>query len=258
MRLLSCSLVALLLAGSTVIAQDKPSIEVAGFSISKKDPSSEFGQGLSQMRSPGLEVDLYFVVPGATVLSLDNEQSKATLKSSDGTELPLTEQFDGLFDVSIREEGDRGIISFKSEELPPKKTTTLAIDGTFALIVGKDLKTVDSELKLMEGATVKMGPVEATVDSVGEAFGDPYKQTVQLSSKKPFDSIKSIEFLDAKGEVIESADAGSGSFGFNGDYTYNRSWQLASEAKSVKMRISYFAKTDTLKLPAKLEFGVGL
>lgn len=258
MRTLSYSLIGLLLFGSSVMAQEKPSIEVAGFGISKKDPKSEFGQGLSQMRSPGLEVDLYFVAPGTTVLSLDAEQSKAVLKANDGTELPLTEQFDGLFDISIREEADRGIISFKTEELPPKKTTSLTIDGTFVLTVGKDLKTVDADVKLMEGATVKLGPVEATVDSVGEAFGDPYKQTFQLSSKKPFDSIKSVEFIDAKGEVIESADGGSGSFGFNGDYTYNKSWQLATDAKSVKMRISYFAKTDTLKVPAKLEFGLGL
>jgi hypothetical protein len=69
-----------------------------------------------------------------------------------------------------------------------------------------------------------------------------------------------IEFFDAKGKAVESSSGGSGSFGFGfgGDITYSRSWQIASDAKSIKAKISYYTKTETLKVPCKPEFGLGL
>jgi hypothetical protein len=67
-----------------------------------------------------------------------------------------------------------------------------------------------------------------------------------------------IEFVDAKGKAVESSSGGCGCFGFGGDITYSRSWQIASDAKSIKAKISYYTKTETLKVPCKLEFGLGL
>ncbi|MBC7967546.1 MAG: hypothetical protein H7Z17_16655 [Fuerstia sp.] len=146
----------------------------------------------------------------------------------------------------------------KSEELPGKKTTQLKLDGTLVFIVGRDLKTADADLKLTEGTKVKFGSLEATVGKIGEAFGDPFKQSIELSSKASFDSIAKVEFLDSKGTAIESSEAGSSSFGFGGEVTYSRSWQIASDAKAVKVRISYYAKTESVKVPCSLEFGLGL
>lgn len=251
-------LAVLFVAPVTAQAQEKPQLEIAGFSLSKKDPNSEFGQGLSRMRSPGLEVDVYFQLPGETVLSLDNKASNIVLKTNEGTELPLAEMFDGNFNMSPGENASVGIVSMKSGELPGKKTTQLKIDGTFVFNVGRDLKSADAELKLTEGSKVKFGPLEATVGQIGETFGEPFKQSVELSCKDSFDSIATVEFLDSKGTAIESSEGGSGSFGFGGDVTYSRSWQIASDAKAVKVRVSYYAKTESVKVPCSLEFGLGL
>lgn len=239
-------------------AQEKPQLEIAGFSVAKKDPNSQFGQGLSQMRTPGLEMDVYFQLPGETVLSLDNKQSKVTVSTSEKTELPLAEMFDGNFRMSASEKPGTGIISMKSDELPGRKTSQVKIDGTFVFNVGRDLKTDDVELKLSEGSKLKFGPLDATVGQIGDAFGDPFKQSVELSCKKSFDAISKIEFLDSKGNAIESAEGGSGSFGFGDEVTYSRSWQIASDAKAVKVRISYYGRTETVKVPCSLAFGLGL
>jgi hypothetical protein len=132
------------------------------------------------------------------------------------------------------------------------------VEGDLVLVVGRDLKTVDVEIVVEEGAELKFGPVDATVGQIGDAFGEPFKKSIELSSKKSFDAIATVEFVDAKGEAVESSGGGSGSFGFGGDVTYSRSWQIASDAKSIKARVSYYTKTEAVKVPCKLEFGLGL
>lgn len=242
----------------TTMAQDKTHIEIAGLGIGKEDPDSEFGQGLSMMRQPGLEVDLFFKLPGKTVLSIDSKQSAVVLSTADGQELSLEDIFNSTYRLQLREEPSAGTISLKTGTLPDKKTSSLKLEGTFVFNVGADLKTADVELKLVQDSKVKFGPVDATVSQVGEGYGDPFKQSFELSSKKSFETIGKVEFLDAKGNVIESTESGSGSFGFDDDVTYSQSWQIASDAKAVKARISYFNKSESVKLPCKLEFGLGL
>ena len=233
-------------------------LEIAGLGISKKDPKSQFGQGLSPMKSPGLEVDIYFQLPEQTVLSLDQKQSKVTITTDQGTELSLAEMFDGYFQMRPGEDASTGVISIKSDELPDKKVNRLKLDGTLVLNVGRDLKTTESDLKLAEGTKIKLGTIDATVGQVGEAYNEPFKQSVELSSKKAFDSLAKIEFLDNKGNVIESGEGGSSSFGFGDDMTYSRTWQIASDAKAVKVKVSYHASSEAIKVPCKLEFGLGL
>jgi hypothetical protein len=166
--------------------------------------------------------------------------------------------FDGNFRLSLNEKPEKGLVSMRTSEIPAKGTKQIQIEGDLVLVVGRDLKTVDVEIVLEEGKELKFGPLDATVGEIGDAFGEPFKKTFQMSSKKPFDSIASIEFVDAKGKTVESSSGGSGSFGFGDDVTYSRSWQIASDAKSIKAKVSYYTKTETLKVPCKLEFGLGL
>jgi hypothetical protein len=248
------------LAAATVSAfgQEKVTLQIAGFSVGQKDPSSEFGQGLSMMRQPGLEVDLHFHAPKETVLSLDTKQTTIELKQDDGTELPLEEMFDGNFRLSLNEKPEKGLVSMRTAIIPAKGTKSIQMEGNLVLVVGRELKTGDVEIVLDEGKELKFGPLDVTVGQIGDAYGEPFKKSFELSSKKPFDSIATIEFVDAKGKAVESSSGGSGSFGFGGDITYSRSWQIASDAKSIKAKISYYTKTETLKVPCKLEFGLGL
>ena len=252
------STVYLAAATASAFGQEKVTLQIAGFSVGQKDPSSEFGQGLSMMRQPGLEVDLHFHAPKETVLSLDTKQTTIELKQDDGTELPLEEMFDGNFRLSLNEKPEKGLVSMRTAIIPAKGTKSIQMEGDLVLVVGRELKTGDVEIVLDEGKELKFGPLDVTVGQIGDAYGEPFKKSFELSSKKPFDSIATIEFVDAKGKAVESSSGGSGSFGFGGDITYSRSWQIASDAKSIKAKISYYTKTETLKVPCKLEFGLGL
>lgn len=49
----------------------------------------------------------------------------------------------------------------------------------------------------------------------------------------------------------------SGSFGFGENATYSKSWRIATNAKTLKARVSYFSKTEGVNLPCKLTFGLG-
>ena len=106
-------LTVLFVAPVTSLAEEKPQLEIAGFGLSKKDPNSQFGQGLSRVRTPGLEVDVYFQLPGETVLSLNNKASSIAMKTNEGTELPLAEMFDGNFNMNRGENASVGIVSMK-------------------------------------------------------------------------------------------------------------------------------------------------
>jgi hypothetical protein len=160
--------------------------------------------------------------------------------------------------MTVNDKPSEGTITLRSAELPARSTHSLRIDGTFVLIAGADLKTVDVNLKLAEGIKVKIGPVELSVGQIAPAFGDPFKQSFGLSGSKPLDTIQKVEFVDDKGEIIESSAGGSGSFGFGMNMTYSKSWQIATDAKTSKARVSYFSRTEPVNLPCKLTFGLEL
>lgn len=244
--------------GEMLSAEEKTHVEIAGFTLGKKDPESQFGQGLSITKQPGLETDIFFRLSGKTILSIDEKMSMITLTTNEGNELPLEEFFDGHFRMTISDKPSEGTITLRSAELPAKSTSSFRIDGAFVLVAGADLKTVDVNLKLIEGTKVKFGPSELSVDQIGPAFGDPFKQSFGLSGSKPLDTIQKVEFLNEKGETVESSESGSGSFGFGEQMTYSRSWQIATDAKTLKARVSYFSKTEPVHLPCKLTFGLGL
>jgi len=248
----------LFLIATSASAQEKPQLEIAAVSIAKANPQSQFGLGLSQYRSPGIELDVFFELPGETVLSIDGKETKVVLSSDDGGELELQDRFEGPFELNINEEKTSGVIQFRSETLPGGKATRLTVRGDFAVTVGRDSKTEEVDLRIAEGEKLKFGPINAEVGEIGEGYGDEFKQVVEFSSKQPFDAVAKVEFLDAKGKVILSENGGSSSYGFNDEMTYSRSWQLASEAKMLKVRVTYFQKTESIKLPANLEFGLGL
>ncbi len=258
MKSLIILLTSVVVTGEILSAQEKTHVEIAGFSVGKKDPESQFGQGLSMTKQPGLETDIFFRLPGRTILSIDEKQSKITLTTNEGNQLPLEEFFDGFFQMTVNDNPSEGTITLRCAELPAKSTSNFLIDGKFVLITGADLKTVDVDLKLVEGTKIKFGPAQLSVNQIGPAFGDPFKQSFELSGPQPLDTIQTVEFLDDKGEVIESSDSGSGSSGFGENMTYSKSWQIATEAKTLKARVSYFSKTEPVNLPCKLTFGLGL
>ena len=84
--------------------------------------------------------------------------------------MSLEELFDGYFQIVVNENPSEATITLRSAELPAKSTSNFLIDGTFILITGADLKTVDVDLKLVEGTKIKFGPAQLSVNQIGPAF----------------------------------------------------------------------------------------
>jgi hypothetical protein len=123
MKSLIISLTSVAVTGEILSAQEKTHVEIAGFSFGKKDPESQFGQGLSITKQPGLETDVFFRLPGRTILSIDEKQPKITLTTNEGKQLPLEEFFDGFFrwqSTTIRQKtrSPSGVLSFRQSRRP--------------------------------------------------------------------------------------------------------------------------------------------
>jgi len=246
--------------GSPGFTQETSRLEIAGVSIAKKDPKAEFERSLSGFGAAGTAVDVFVNLPDQSILAIDEKKSKVVLSCDDGGELPLREQFDGLFALNVRDDKSTATIQLGSESLPGKTTTKLTLSGSLVLVVGKDKKTDNIDLKIVNNSKVKLGTIDAIVIVRGsnEDSGDPNSQTIELHSNRPFESIAALEFLDRSGEILESQAAGSGSWGSEGDITYSAAYFVQSAAKSLKVRVSYFGRTENVTLPVDLEFGPGL
>ena len=252
-------LVATLLAsGSTVAtAQEKGTVEVAGLTIAKKDPNSEFGGSFAMGRPPGLEVDLAVSIPKSHILMLDGKKSSLKLTTAKGVELPLDEYFDGKVNFQIANDHARAVAQIRATELPPQGTTTLKVTGELVFIMGQAPKTEKGVLTVEQGTKIKIAGIDAEITQVSEAFSEPYKKMFELSAKSAFNRISKMTFTDA-GKEVESSSGGSGSFGFGGDVTYSQSYQVASESKKLDFEVTYFSKSVEVKIPVSLEFGLGL
>ena len=120
--------------GEILSAQEKTHVEIAGFSVGKKDPESQLGQGLSMTKQTGLETEIFFRLSGRTILSIDEKQSKITVTTNEGDQLPLKELFDGCFQMTVNDNPSEGTITLRSAELPAKSASNILNNVKFVLI----------------------------------------------------------------------------------------------------------------------------
>jgi hypothetical protein len=57
---------------------------------------------------------------------------------------------------------------------------------------------VDVDLKLVAGTKIKFGPAQLSVNQIGPVFGDPFKQSFELSGPQPLDTIQMVESLNLR------------------------------------------------------------
>lgn len=256
---LSAAVVAALLASGSGVAkaQEKGIVEVGALTIAKKDPKSEFGGSFAMGRPAGLEVDLAIEIPKSHILMLDGKKSSLKLTTDKGLELQLDDYFDGKVNSQVGSDYARAVAQIRTTKLPPQGTTKLKVTGELVFIIGQAPKTEKGVLTLEQGTKVKIAGIDTEVTQVSDAFSEPYKKMVELSAKSAFSKISKVTFSDA-GKVVESSNGGSGSFGFEGDMTYSLSYQVASESEKLDFEVTYFSKTEVVKIPVSVEFGLGL
>ena len=235
-------------------AQDQPTLAIVSLTVQAPEPpdSAGFNEGFEPL---GVEASIYFELRGRTVVSVDEKKSQIKLNSNDGTNLPLRNRFEGdLFFMSLYDGRESGRITFGSLNRLGEKCTKLSLSGAFVFNVGKDFKTEELELKIVDDGMVKLGPVEARVSSYAQGND---RQLIKFSSKTPFDNISKLEFRDAQGQLVESSYSGSGQLSSIVP-TYNTTYTVYSGAKQFKVRVTHYSQLESLTVPINLQFGLGL
>ncbi len=255
------------LASKAAPAAEAAAVELIGLAISKPiDPSSGLASFVSMMSNGGTALTFVVSAGDRHFVGFDDKSSQITSCQDDqGTDLnPAKDDGNsfgmfGPFNASVSEDGTKCQVTATAAGIPAHGALKIVFEGTVAILCGKDEKTEEQkDVALEADSKITVGPVPLTIESVQDQdFGD-VKFMITINSSQPRDAIKQLEFVGDDGKVIEHESMGSGSFGFGEEMTYQTSFGLKAKVEKVTVRVTYYSNVETLKIPVKIETGVGL
>jgi hypothetical protein len=204
----------------------------------------------------GTAVVLQLHLPGRHPVGVDFEGSKLAAAGDDkGTDLARSPKGapGQVFSPRARpaKEPDRVQFLVKLPECPALGAVKVRLKGTAVVLCGTKEKTGEvKDAKLVPKATVKAGPVELTV-----AERQPTNAT--LLAVKSTLPLKALEFVDAKGQVLQSAarierdDSAK-------PPVYAGTCALRDKLDQATVRLTWFEEVERLQVPFDLEVGLGL
>jgi hypothetical protein len=260
-------------------------VEVVGVSINKPlpaDPAAEPGAfmlmaGLGQS---GTKIVLSLADPQREIVTLDHEKSKITAcTDSSGGNLNKDDgsRSSGFspFPLQLQPGRHFGVVEVSQSLTPAPGATKIRLQGEVVLQCGVGEKTAEqADVPLKAAGQISAGPVPFKTapgdKQAGFSFASPFKLegagaqqaaepkiVLTLTTNKPIDMIKKIVFLNAAGKEIAQSDLGSGTTGFAGNMTYERTIGLAEDLDKATVRIVSFEKLDSITVPIDFEIGVG-
>jgi hypothetical protein len=236
-------------------------VELVGLEITKPAPEKNEGGVRMISGNEGVRLKLRLIDPSNSIVSIDQKASKiASFKDDKGTDLMREKGGFGPDPFSAHKFGEEALseVEIQQPGVPAKGATKLQLKGELVVIRASGETTVEQKnLALKKDGKITVGPVPLTIDSVEDSGFGEMKLSVTLTTNKSMDAIKKIEFADAGGKAIEQQNMGSGSFGFGGQTTYQRTVGLAKKLDKATVRITHYGKQEAVKVPLELEFGVG-
>ena len=146
--------------------------------------------------------------------------------------------------------------------IPAHGATKLRVKGFVNLRTASDEKTLQEKgVALKMGAKVKLGPVEISRGkSPVVVFDDKAvdDDRVYVNVAYTNNVLKGIQFLDADGKALPCEQVGHFAFGSGGDTHITESYAIQSKVERATVLITYFSKTQTVKVPFDLRIGMGL
>lgn len=264
--ILSClvSAVSLMPVGLRAQPTAKPAetkIKVVGVSVIEDFPRKN-KEGIT-VHTGGSGTGIYFHATNhtSTFLSLDEGASKVQSMTDDkGANIFKKGNFSGVQAVSpsvITNDGHTIHFRVGSAAIPTHGATSIHVKATVATDVGTNkTEQTAKAVSLTKGTAVKLGTIAATITQARKPAwaNEKDKLEVTFRASESFESIASIEFLGADGKEIKSKQSGSSSFGHTYEVTYN----LEAVAKTVDIKVDYFAKVEEVDLPVDAKVTVGL
>jgi len=241
-------------------------VELISLSISKAVENSAGMMTFAPMvNGGGTSMTFQVTSTGRHFVGFDEKASKIVAFTDDqGTDLAAGAEegnsfsFSGPFSASVSPDGKACQASVTVQGIPKTGASKLSFDGTLAIRCGKNEKTEEQKDVALEPKTeITVGPTPLTIEAAEDQDFGEVKFMLTLNSSKPRDAIKLIEFLDEKGNAIESESMGGGSFGFGDEMTYQTNHGLKAKPDKVTVRITYYSDMETIEVPVKIETGVG-
>jgi hypothetical protein len=211
--------------------------------------------------------------PDQIILGVDEQTSKLLSATDDkGTDLTKNgrkmfgdNDWLSAFFSKVAKDSHKIAIPLKLGTLPDPQATVIQLKADFALKCGHDVKTEEVKpFDLTTGTSAKFGTHTMKV-SQGKGLGGSMfgalgpsdarkKQSLSVELDAQGAWLKSLEFIDEKGNVVATDDRGSQS---SGD-SFTRMLELSPDVKSAGLRVTYFQTVDEIHQPIDMKVGVGL
>ncbi len=150
-------------------------------------------------------------------------------------------------------------VQLYTPHVPAQGATRLRVQGSVVYRYGFDEKTVEKEVDLKTGGTLKLGSVEASIGETAEQQrlmgGD--RTVVSITTERSQDVFKDVVFLRPDGKPLAMQLAGSSSRSRGREVTMTKHYATTEKIERLRVRITYFSAVASLKIPVSMETGLG-
>lgn len=252
------TLVCVFVVGAAGLAADddktKASVKVIGLDIHRTLDNEQIFAF-----NPGTTVELLLAQPGKFILGVDSKASKLESFTDDKkTDLTKTkalfgrEWLNAAF-LRFNKDNSQCVFQIYAPGTPVEGAAKVLVKADLAVVIGKEEKTAEEKnIALKVGEKVKLDDIAMTVEK-----GFPEGKQVTASFITPERSIKSIAFIDSKGKAITQVFTNTNPTFVNGKNQFQTTCSLAIPAAPVTVKVTYFSKTEIVKMPVELSFSVG-
>jgi hypothetical protein len=257
------SALGLLAAGTALLAgEDKKTaddklavkIQVVSLSIYKAPPPKP---GTFMAIPNGLNMEVMVSLPGRFITGVDANGSQLDRFTDDKDNVLFKKGLFGMrthwvqeFGMRFNPAGESVTVLIRGTDPPGKGAERILLKGSLNVNCGSDEKVTDAkEMAMKPKEEAEVGPFKVRVGPFGSA--------VEVVSNE--ENLKNVEFLDAKGKAIFTGVPTRGPMpSEKGKTAHHCNYFLAGKFEKFAVKIHYFTKTETVKVPLDLRVGLSL
>jgi hypothetical protein len=230
-----------------------PKVSVAGLRVVGVGYGEEGREAQAFNESSGVGLALVVQSAGASGIIAFDDDASALEELTDSTGKNLLDDASIWPFPKLTKDGKAVIVEMKARGVPAAGATEIHARGKLALTTATGSKPVKvSNVALANDKTFKLGTGVVTLSDVEAGEG----QTM-VTFKGPlavFAAIRSMKFLDAKGQAIETSSGGSGRM----NDVAMASYRLSTAAKAVTIEIDTWQGMKAAVVPFDVKAGLGL
>ena len=240
----------------------KDGLRVVGLSVALPDPNNKAGMSLAGNLSVGTKIHFTLVRKDRVIVRIDKKAGKLTVFADDKGKSLIRKKKWGRGDFGsfpkISKDGHRLKFSVTTEKTPTPKARNIRVKGHVVVQCGSNEKTGSQKnVALTKGTAVSIGPLVGKITNAGKpewGGGDSKFQVSIESTADAFARVKVLKAIGADGKPIECRPSGWSQGGASRTQNYG----LKKKVAKATIRLTYFDKTEMLRVPIDHTLGVGL